>query len=315
MQKQHRPAACSKSVDRDLVSRCRRGRWRHPSLRQAAVRDGCRAGSPDRYPGADQPHVHTLRSLADCKAIIERATTARRAIVLGASFIGLEVAAALRARDIEVHVVAPDKRPMERVLGPQWATSSAHSTRSMASYSILRTRRSASTAGRCKLSSGGTLAADVVVVGIGVRPRTGLAEAAGLVVDHGVVVDAFLETSEPGVFAAGDIARWPDPHTGETIRLEHWVVAEAGANSSSKHARPWGEIRGRAVLLESALRCSHQLCRPCRTMGRDRGRWKHHSQGLPVAIQERAACSRSPRSIAISAAFQAELAMEQGATG
>jgi NADPH-dependent 2,4-dienoyl-CoA reductase/sulfur reductase-like enzyme/nitrite reductase/ring-hydroxylating ferredoxin subunit len=177
-------------------------------------------------PGSDLPHVRVLRSLADCRAIIKLAATARQVVVLGASFIGLEVAAALRARNIEVHVVAPEKRPMERILGHQMGdfVRALHEEHGVIFH--LEDTASAIERNQIMLKSGKTLAADIVVAGIGVRPRTQLAERAGIALDRGVLVDSYLKTNVPDIFAAGDIARWPDPHCGDNIRVEHWVVAE-----------------------------------------------------------------------------------------
>lgn len=195
-----------------------------------------------QIPGAGPQRLHTLRTLADSRAIIEAATSAKRVLIIGASFIGLEVAGALRARELEVHVVAPESRPMERTLGARMGdfVRALHEEHGVVFH--LQDTVTAMADKRAALKSGGTIETDMVVLGVGVRPRLSLAEQAGLAIDRGVAVDAFLQTSAPDIFAAGDIARWPDGRSGSNIRVEHWVVAQrqgqtAARNMLGRHER------------------------------------------------------------------------------
>jgi NADPH-dependent 2,4-dienoyl-CoA reductase/sulfur reductase-like enzyme len=178
------------------------------------------------FPGSDLPRVFTLRTIADSQKIIGACQDKKRALVLGASFIGLEVAWSLRERGLEVHVVAPEAVPMERVLGREVGgfIQRLHENHGVTFHLGLTAK--AIERASAALSDGSQVEADVVVMGVGVRPSIRLAEDAGLKVENGVLVDEYLATSAPDIWAAGDIARWPDPHTGGRIRVEHWVVAE-----------------------------------------------------------------------------------------
>ncbi len=177
-------------------------------------------------PGGVRPDVHTLRTLADARAIIARAKEGARAVVIGASFIGLEVAASLRARKVEVDVVAPEAIPLARIVGekPGLFVRSLHEAKGVR-FHLGRKPASIGDAG-VTLDDGATLAADFVVAGVGVSPRTALAAAAGITLDRGVAVDERFATSAAGVYAIGDLARYPDHWSGERVRVEHFAAAQ-----------------------------------------------------------------------------------------
>jgi NADPH-dependent 2,4-dienoyl-CoA reductase/sulfur reductase-like enzyme/nitrite reductase/ring-hydroxylating ferredoxin subunit len=177
-----------------------------------------------KIPGADQKHVFYLRTLADSEAIIAAAEKGKRAVVIGGSFIGLEVAASLRTRELDVHVVAPEPVPLSKVFGEQLGSyiKSLHEQHGV-KFSLQKTVTTIGTTD-VTLDGGSKLPADIVIIGIGVRPNLDLAKQMGLTVDNGVVVNEFLESSARGIYAAGDIASFP--YRGGRVRVEHFVVAE-----------------------------------------------------------------------------------------
>ncbi len=175
-------------------------------------------------PGFDLAHVFSLRTLADAQRIVAAAAGARSVAFVGAGFIGLEAAAALRSRGLAVSIVAPEAVPMARILGEQLGEFLAGLHRDHGVAFHLGRKPVRLDGHALVLDDGSRVAADLVIVGAGVVPRTQLAEAAGMAVDNGILVDATLQTSIPGLYAAGDVARYP--HGGAHARVEHWVHAQ-----------------------------------------------------------------------------------------
>jgi NADPH-dependent 2,4-dienoyl-CoA reductase/sulfur reductase-like enzyme/nitrite reductase/ring-hydroxylating ferredoxin subunit len=177
-------------------------------------------------PGFDSDKVFTLRSVADARAIAAQAKAGARAVIIGASFIAMEAAAALRAREVEVDVVSVEHVPFDRVFGIALGEyiQKLHQRNGVRFH--LGCVASGFEAGAITIASGEWIPADFVVVGIGVQPRTTLARSAGAAIDNGVIVDSSMQTTVPGIYAAGDITCYPDPISGESLRIEHWVHAE-----------------------------------------------------------------------------------------
>ena len=218
----------------------------NPQAKQVTLSDGDSLGygalllatgaEPVRFriPGDDSHHVCYLRTLDDSRRIIEKAKNASRAVVIGSSFIGLEVAWSLRERKLEVTVVGRESPPLGKVLGQEMGNL-VRETHEANGVKFHFGRTPAAIHERdVQLDDGSKLDCDLVVVGIGVRPNRHLAEQAGITTDNGVLVDQFLETNVPGIFAAGDIARWPDPRAGR-IRVEHWVVAQRQGQTAARN--------------------------------------------------------------------------------
>ncbi len=181
--------------------------------------------------GADLPGVFTLRTVDDCDAIRAAVSGARQVVVIGGSFIGCEVAASLTQMGVPVTMCFLEEYPLQALVPPELGQLIRSMLEERGARVIAATRPERimgdGRAERVQLENGMLLDADVVIMGVGIRLNTQLAREAELELTEmsGVVVDEHLRTSDPHIWAAGDIAAWPDPHSGQRIRVEHWDVA------------------------------------------------------------------------------------------
>lgn len=192
-------------------------------------------------PGERRAHVHVLRSVKDARGLSAAAERAGHVLIVGASFIGLEAAGALRKRDVAVHVIGGGGAPLAKVLGPEVGERLRlmHQHHGVTFHPDARVVDIG--AHTATLTDGTELPADLVLLATGVAPATELAEAAHLPCDDGVLVDAQLRTADPHVWAAGDVARWPWRKDGKPIRIEHWSVAEQMGRVAARNVLGTGE--------------------------------------------------------------------------
>ena len=207
-------------------------------------------GSKPRHldvPGADLDGAYYLRNVEDSDGLKIKFADANRVVIIGAGWIGLETAAAARAGGLDVTLLVSGDLPLEHVLGPEVAPIFDELHRSHGvdlryrTTAVELTGRHGTVTG-VMLSDGTRIDADMIIVGVGVAPRTELAAAAGLKIDNGIVVDEHLRTSDPDIFAAGDIAQTYSPRLGRHIRVEHWA-----------NARRQGAVAAKAMLGQDAV--------------------------------------------------------------
>ena len=219
-------------------------------------------------PGGKLDGIHYLRTLADSARIAAKIETGRRLVVVGSGWIGAEIAASARQKGCEVTMIEMASLPLERVLGPEIGKiylnlHHDHGVEFLPETTVERFEGEGSVE-RVVTKDGAVIETDFVVVGVGVAPRTGLVETAGLKIDNGVVVDEHLETSVPGVFAAGDVANAWHPFYGHKLRVEHWANAlNQGPVAAKSMLGQDVELRRDPVLLLRSVRRRDGVQRLC----------------------------------------------------